>query len=146
MTDTKTLSQIFDVEEVKPKFPVVEIQDTPITTPETEPSESQDILDDYNKTRVTLTRILSKTELALDEMIECARATEKGRDFEVVGQLAKTLVEVSDRILDVHKKMNEIRKKTEKEESKKVEIQQQNNVVFSGSPSDLLDMIKNKKK
>lgn len=140
----KVLDSIFDVYEPTPNLPT-------INTPDKKSydiasiNELQDQMDDYKQTRIVLNRILIKTEAALDEVMEIARTTESPKDFEAVGKLAETLAKVSDRVLDVHKKMNEIRKKIEKEDTRKVEIQQQNNVVFSGSTSELLDMIKSKK-
>jgi prophage DNA circulation protein len=140
---TKSLDAIFDVYEPTPNQPLINTPNK-LSYDISSIDELQDQMDDYKQTRIVLNRILIKTETALDEMLEIARSNEKKEDFEAVGKLAETLAKVSDRVLDVHKKMNEIRKKIEKEEGKKVEIQQQNNVVFSGSPSELLDMIKGK--
>ena len=144
----ESLDQIFNVAEPINSNPIVtiDVPSTP-TVAVKEDHELDDQLADYQKTRETLNRILLKTETALDDMMECARQSEKSRDFEVVGQLAKTLAEVSDRILDVHNKMNQIRKKQDakKDSNTPTTIEQQNNVVFTGNPSDLIDLLRNKK-
>lgn len=142
---TRSLDKIFDVEIPLSSTPLITV--APRNNHDIEKvNEIQDLTNDYTDTRTILNRILIKTETALDEMLEIARANEKGCDFESVGALALTMAKISDRVLDVHKKMNEIRKKEDKkDESPKIGIQQQNNVVFSGSPSELLDMIKKNK-
>lgn len=144
----ESLDQIFNVAEpISQNNPIVTIDVPSVPAVVEKKDEQDDQLADYQKTRETLNRILLKTETALDDMMECARQSEKSRDFEVVGQLAKTLAEVSDRILDVHNKMNQIRKKqdTKAEANAPTKIEQQNNVVFTGNPSDLIDLLRNKK-
>ena len=72
-------------------------------------------------------------------MISIAKSSEKGRDFEVAGQLMKTQSEVAKDLLDIHKQIKDI-------EDDKTTIKTQNNILFTGSTSDLIKQIEEKRK
>jgi hypothetical protein len=65
-------------------------------------------------------------------MLSIARESEKARDFEVAGNLIKTVVEASKELLEVQKKMRDM---TGKKDSGTTNIK---NAVFVGSTTELL--------
>ena len=72
-------------------------------------------------------------------MIELARNSEHPRTFEVAGQLIKTMSEVSKDLIGLQKQVKDLQDKPEE----KQQIGTQNNIMFAGSTSDLLKMLKN---
>lgn len=131
------LNQIFNIE------PIIEesfndIQDYVSSSPDTELSIllDHDLKDDYEKTRDSIDSLISKGTEAIDDMLAIARETEKARDFEVAGNMIKTIVDASKDLLDIHKKMREL---TGKKESCTTNIK---NAVFVGSTSELLKAMK----
>jgi hypothetical protein len=102
-------------------------------------SKENDQEDDYQLARSTLRKLIVKGEVALDDMIELARNSEHPRTFEVAGQLIKTMSEVSKDLIGLQKQVKDLQDKPEE----KQQIGTQNNIMFAGSTSDLLKMLKN---
>jgi hypothetical protein len=73
------------------------------------------------------------------EMFEIAKETQKARDFEVVGQLLKTVGDISDKLLDNQQKM----KKLKEEENRTNVTNNTTNALFVGSTADLQKFLKN---
>ena len=69
-------------------------------------------------------------------MIDLAKASEHPRAFEVVSQLTKTLVDANKDLLDIQKKVKDLKKEDEKEQP-----QQVTNALFVGSTAELQKMI-----
>lgn len=129
----KKLDQIFDItpmEEGKKEYPLQTIST----------SKENDQEDDYQLARSTLRKLIVKGEVALDDMIELARNSEHPRTFEVAGQLIKTMSEVSKDLIGLQKQVKDLQ---DKPEDKQQQIGTQNNIMFAGSTSDLLKMLKN---
>lgn len=129
----KKLDQIFDItpmEEGKKEYPLQTISST----------KENDQEDDYQLARSTLRKLIIKGETALDDMIELARNSEHPRTFEVAGQLIKTMSEVSKDLIGLQKQVKDLQ---DKPEDKQQQIGTQNNIMFAGSTSDLLKMLKN---
>lgn len=115
-----------------------------------EPIISQTVTDversnDLAVTRETLHRILTKSEDALDDILHIAKASEHPRTFEVAGQLIKTVSDVAAQLIDLHKKIREIEKPAGNNREDALNggavIENQTNVVFTGTAADLMDMI-----
>lgn len=146
MSFTK-LDKVFDLAPTPPANPM------PMTVYQEKhpnmPAEEQQ-KEDFDQTRAVVARILGKVEVALDEMMLVARETEKGRDYEVVGQLAKTLADMTDKLLDVHDRMNKVKKGAAPNSSSGTpqitnQTMNQQNIIFSGTPSEVLEMMKKNK-
>jgi hypothetical protein len=128
----KTMEQIFDV--------------APLVNEESELAEyiprdsdhelsnllEHDLKEDYQKTRDSMDLLIAKGTEAIDDMLSIARESEKARDFEVAGNLIKTVVEASKELLEVQKKMRDM---TGKKDSGTTNIK---NAVFVGSTTELL--------
>lgn len=97
-----------------------------------------DLKADYEKTRENLDELIEKGKEAVDDILNIARETEKGRDFEVAATMLKTVVEANEKLLQMHKTVRELSNYKQKEESK-TNIK---NAIFVGSTKDLSRMIK----
>jgi len=95
-----------------------------------------DLKQDYEKTRNKLDSLIEKGTDAIDSMLSIARESEKARDFEVAGNMIKTIVDASKDLLEVQKKMREM---TGKKDSGTTNIK---NAVFVGSTTELLKAMK----
>lgn len=101
----------------------------------------KDVDHDYQYVRQNLHDTIDKGSTALDALLELAKASEHPRAFEVVGQLTKTLVDANKDLIEVQRKIKELKKDSvEKETAKNVT----NNNLFVGSTADLLKALRNK--
>jgi dGTP triphosphohydrolase len=103
--------------------------------------QEKDVEHDYQYVRQNLHDIIDKGSMSLDALLELAKASEHPRAFEVVGQLTKTLVDANKDLIEVQRKIKELKKDTvEKDSAKSVT----NNNLFVGSTADLLKALRNK--
>lgn len=93
---------------------------------------------DYEYTRQNLYDLIEKGQEAIYEMLEIAKETQKARDFEVAGQLIKSVGDVSDKLLDLQHKM----KKLKEEDKSSSPTNVTNNALFVGSTADLQKFLK----
>jgi hypothetical protein len=122
------------------KFGTAPTQAVVPVTPTAEPAEIQD---DFEKARSTLRALLDKGEAALDGMMDVAKQSDHPRAFEVTGQLIKTVADTAKDLLALQKTKKELQTP---EEVKQQQIGTQNNIVFQGSTSELIDLMRAKKK
>ena len=118
-----------DVFEVGTDLVEVEKEKTSVSVP-------QDVDNDYKYARKNLYGVIEKGTEALDTLIDLAKASEHPRAFEVVSQLTKTLVDANKDLLDIQKKVKDLKKEDEKEQP-----QQVTNALFVGSTAELQKMI-----
>jgi hypothetical protein len=104
-------------------------------------STGDDIEDDYLVARKKLNDLIGTSQQALEGMLNVALASDSPRAYEVVGQLIKTTGDAAKDLLDLQSKKKRLRE----EEPKKQSIDTQNNIIFSGSTSDLLKALKAEK-
>jgi hypothetical protein len=104
-------------------------------------STGDDIEDDYNLARTKLNSTLDQTDQALQGMLNVALASDSPRAYEVVGQLLKIKGDAAKDLLA----LQNAKKKLRQEDPKKQNIDTQNNIIFSGSTSDLLKALKAEK-
>ena len=111
----------------------------PAVIPKTD-SQQKDIQNDYEYVRGNLYGVIEQGSDALNSLLELAKASEHPRAFEVVSQLTKTLVDANKDLIDIQKKVKDLKKEETPAESGDVT----NNNLFVGSTADLLKMIKGK--
>lgn len=116
---------------------------TNLPAPVPPPSISPEVDDDFEQARGALKRMIAKGETALDDMMNVARQSDHPRAYEVTGQLIKTVADTAKDLLALQKTKKELQSP---EEIKQQQIGTQNNIVFSGSTTDLIDMLREKKK
>lgn len=100
--------------------------------------QTQDIQTDYEYARANLYGIIEQGSDALNSLLELAKASEHPRAFEVVATLSKTLMDANKDLIDIQKKVKDLKKTDEVQEGGEVT----NNNLFVGSTADLLKMIK----
>ncbi|NBO99989.1 MAG: hypothetical protein EBU90_07640 [Proteobacteria bacterium] len=136
MKDISQLNEIFDLP------PLQEAKDFPIAS--VTEQKNLEIEDDYNLARKTMRSILIKGEGTFDEIVNLARNSEHPRSYEVAGQLMKTISDVAKDLLHLQKQVKEIQKDSS-EINNNASIGTQNNIVFAGTTTELLKMLKNEK-
>lgn len=129
----KNLEQIFNVSSIEDdETELVEFTPNEPSTHELSTLLDYDLKTDYEKTRDSIDRLIIKGTDAVDDMLAIARQSEKARDFEVAGNMIKTVVDASKELLEIQKKMRDITGK------KETVTQNIKNAVFVGSNSDFI--------
>ena len=109
---------------------------------QTEPAEvakpvvPEDPQKDYDYTRANLYNLISKGQEAIDGILEIAQESGHPRAFEVAGQLIKSVGDVSDKLMDLQKKMKDLDAPTKNGPTTV------NNSLFVGSTAELSKLIK----
>ena len=117
-------SDIVEVEKVKDELNI-------------EPIKSGDIQKDYEYTRANLYSLIEKGQEAINGIMELAGEGGSPRAYEVAGQLIKSVGDVTDKLIDLQKKLKDV-----EEESTKTTNNVTNNAVFVGSTSELSKLLK----
>jgi hypothetical protein len=90
---------------------------------------------DYDYTRANLYNLISKGQEAIDGILELAQESGHPRAYEVAGQLIKSVGDVSDKLMDLQKKMKDLDAPTKGPTTV-------NNSLFVGSTAELSKLIK----
>lgn len=117
---------------IESEYEVIETE----TQTSKKPEDFQEIDSDYKYARENLYGVIEKGTEALDTLIDLAKASEHPRAFEVVSQLTKTLVDANKDLLDIQKKVKDLKKTEEKEAPKNV-----TNALFVGSTAELQKLV-----
>jgi len=99
--------------------------------------DSDPLETDYREARSNLKEVIGKGKEALDGLLSLAQSSDQPRAYEVVGQLIKTISDVSKDLVDLQKKVKEIRGDDHSSNNPTVV----NNAVFIGSTADLQAII-----
>ena len=146
----RDLNAAFDTTEGETQLAVIPPREV-IVEPviEDRPVSNEDRSNDIAVVRETLHRVMGKSEDALDLIMALARQSEHPRAFEVVGQMVKNVSDVASQLIDLHKKVKDIEKPTENPRDAALNggnvIENQNNIVFTGTPQELLEALKVKR-
>ena len=100
------------------------------------PVVPEDPQKDYDYTRANLYNLISKGQEAIDGILEIAQESGHPRAFEVAGQLIKSVGDVSDKLMDLQKKMKDLDAPTKNGPTTV------NNSLFVGSTAELSKLIK----
>ena len=92
---------------------------------------------DYEYTRGNLYSIIEKGQEAINGILELAQESEMPRAYEVAGQLIKSVSDATDKLMDLQKKLKDV-----KEEEKSKGPSTVNNALFVGSTSELSKILK----
>lgn len=101
--------------------------------------DSDDIRDDFTKSKETYYELLETGKDALQEIMMVAKETEHPRAYEVLATLLKNTSDINDKIMDLNKKHKDL---NTKEAPKEIPNQTTNN-LFVGSTTDLQRMLHN---
>ena len=128
----KQMEKLFDVSPLIEDSSELQEYSTEASDKELSILLDHDLKVDYEKTRNNLDSLIAKGTDAIDDMLSIARQSEKARDFEVAGNMIKTMVDASKDLLEIQKTMRDM---TGKKESGTTNIK---NAVFVGSTTELL--------
>jgi hypothetical protein len=117
-------SSIVEVEKPADKLDIVPIQ-------------NDDIKKDYEYTRANLYSLIEKGQEAINGIMELAGEGGSPRAYEVAGQLIKSVGDVTDKLIDLQKKLKDV-----EEDTVKTTNNVTNNAVFVGSTSELSKLLK----
>ena len=95
--------------------------------------------DDYEYTRETLYDLIEKGREGIEEMIEVARQSEHQRAYEVLATLIKDTANTSEKLMDLHRKIQSIDKMMLPAPEKNNNT---TNNLFIGSTTELQRMLK----
>ncbi len=101
------------------------------------PVKSDDIKKDYEYTRANLYSLIEKGQEAINGIMELAGEGGSPRAYEVAGQLIKSVGDVTDKLIDLQKKLKDV-----EDETTKTTNNVTNNAVFVGSTSELSKLLK----
>ena len=118
----------------------------PISVKEESPQAVDHLQDDYEASRETYKELIDKGNEAIDLMMELARDSQHPRAFEVLATLLKTQSDNNDKLLELQKRLKQLKEPAKGALDKSSNVT--NNNVFVGSTTDLqrfiLDQNKNK--
>jgi hypothetical protein len=89
---------------------------------------------DYELVQSNLKDLLGNGTIALESALKVATESDSPRAFEVVAILLKTMADLNNNVLDVHKKAKDTT-------SSNTKVSQTNNSVFVGSTKDLQNLL-----
>lgn len=90
---------------------------------------------DYEYTRGQLYSLIEKGQQAVNDALDVANSTDHPRAYEVAGQLIKNVADVTDKLIDLQKKMRDL-------DGKNSSPRTVNNSLFVGSTAELSKLIK----
>jgi hypothetical protein len=125
MNINKNLANFFSVPETKP----ANIEKSAGGT-----FDANNFQKDYALVQDNFKQLMSTGNVALESALKVATESDSPRAFEVVAILLKTMADLNNNVLDVHKKAKDTT-------NSKVEIKQTNNSVFVGSTKDLQNIL-----
>jgi hypothetical protein len=94
----------------------------------------QSLQKDYELVQSNLKNLIGTGNVALESALKVATESDSPRAFEVVAILLKTMADLNNNVIDVHKKVKDTT-------NQKVEVKQTNNSVFVGSTKDLQNIL-----
>lgn len=123
--------------------PTKEITPAPVSVPavvrEYDKSDSDK---DYGEVRTNLKCIIEKSQEAIEGIIELAQDSQQPRAYEVVAQLIQSSLEANTKLMDLHRRMKDIKKEEVTNKTTNVT----NNSIYVGSTAELQKLIRQQKK
>ena len=135
------LNSIFNISNDSIVPDVVENTEESLSDIDNLKSTINDIRDDYEYTRNNLYSLVKKGQDAINGALELAQETEMPRAYEVAGQLIKNVSDVTDKLMDLQKKLKDIEESSISKGPTNV-----TNALFVGSTAELAKLLKNKEK
>ena len=126
------LNDTFEVEVVEDSLPIESSDDSD--------DRKEDTQTDYVQSRDNFYELVEKGKEALDGAMDIARETDQPRAYEVVAQLLKNVTETNKEIIELQKRMEDL-----KAHDRKLGNTNINNALFVGSTADLQKMLQDNK-
>lgn len=128
------IDKALDIEPTKLKSEIVKSEPVPVLATQ----ETEQLQKDYEYSRGQLYSIIEKGQEAINGILELAQESDSPRAYEVAGQLIKNVGDVTDKLLDLQKKMKDINQ----EQKGSAPTSVTNNAVFLGSTAELQKFLK----
>jgi hypothetical protein len=106
-------------------------------------STDTNVDNDFATARRNLHKIINQGNDALEEALLVAKTSEHPRAFEVVGGLIKTLVDANKDLLDIQKKLKDLKKDDDAKAGP--QTVQAENAIFVGTSAELQALINGRK-
>lgn len=104
-------------------------------------AEDPHAANDFNEVRKNLKDLIDVGKVALDGIMQVASEGESPRAYEVAAILMKQIADANNNLIDLHKKVKDIRHVTA-HESKQSAQSITNNAIYLGSTKDLQEYLK----
>ena len=124
--------QIFNLPDSPPL-----VKDVEVLKPDT---KNDEIESDYKYARENLYNAIERGSDALEELVELAKQSQSPRAFEIVGQMIKTLTDANKDLLEVQKKVKDLKKEETAKGPNNV-----TNALFVGNTAELQKLLKDNK-
>ena len=135
-TVEEKLSEALDIEAVEPEI-VEEPKEIEKSGPKAiEVSADVDLRRDYKHARRNLRDLIKTGNSAIEGILNVASEGEHPRAYEVAAQLIKVVADTNKDLMDLHKKIKDI-----KSEDVKLTQNNTNNAIYVGSTSELQSLI-----
>jgi len=134
----KNISDVLDIEYTvfeEPKAEETSIQSLSKTS-----SEQAD--SDYALVRKNLKNIITQSEAAIEGILDVASESESPRAYEVVSQLIHSSLDANTKLLELHKRMKDLKKEEGGSTPKSIT----NNSIYVGSTAELQKFLAERKK
>jgi len=128
------IDKALDIEPTEIKLEIAKSEPVPVLKTQ----DVDQLQKDYEYSRGQLYSIIEKGQEAINGILELAQESDSPRAYEVAGQLIKNVGDVTDKLLDLQKKMKDINK----EEKGATPTSVTNNAVFFGSTAELQKFLK----
>jgi len=116
---------------------IVEVENVPAEIEKVKEVRN-DLKKDYEYSRGQLYSLIEKGQEAINGILEVAGEGASPRAYEVAGQLIKSVGDVTDKLVDLQKKVKDIEDVSEKTTTNNVT----NNALFVGSTAELSKLLK----
>jgi len=133
MSTFDKLDEVFDM-----PSEIIQTEDT-IEKNTVDPKTKEDITKDYDYTRGQLYDLIEKGQEAIQGALDVAQNTDHPRAYEVAIQGIKNVADITDKLIDLQKKMKDIDEKPRKGPTSVT------NALFVGSTAELQKLIKQQK-
>ena len=136
------LNELFNMESNDKNLPesIGDIINSVVEEPQILIKNNNDFDIDYNTVRNNLKELISKGSAAIDGILHVASEGDSPRAYEVVGQLIKSVAEANKDLIDLHKKIKDIKDNSvvnNNQTQTKID-----NATFVGSTADLQKMLR----
>ena len=98
--------------------------------------KKEDLDRDYEYTRGQLYSLIEKGQEAIDGIMEISQESGSARAYEVTGQIIKSVADATDKLLDLQKKVKDIKEPKDKSPNNVT------NALFVGSTAELQKLLK----
>ena len=134
MSKFDSLNDTFNTDDGVEMDAIVKAENTELQKSQT---RAENVEKDYDYTRGNLYSLIEKGQEAINGIMEVAGETASPRAYEVAGQLIKSVADTTDKLADLHKKVEDIEADNPKTQSTVT-----NNALFVGSTAELQKMLK----